>query len=93
MPIVNVGQFYRGHQPFVILDQAVRDVAIHEGPTSLQRLQGDLGAILVNIANPLVMNPIRPARSEDRRSGKLNQQVSDRRWIENACVIDDGEIR
>lgn len=62
-------------------------------PQDHLNVDGDLGAILVNIANPFIMNQLCPARFEDGRASELNKQIPDRGWIENACIINDGEIR
>lgn len=61
---------------------------------SLQALDGNTGHVGDEIANPFVVNLIRPPRIDQSVHGDLHDDVPQMEWIEDAGVEDDdGRIK
>ena len=89
MAVFGVREGQRWDESFVIGDQAIRDVQIHEVPTTRQALRRDVRPIGQDVSGPLVVDFIRPTGLEQVREGKPHEQVSKRGRIQDASIVED----
>lgn len=76
---------------FVAGDQAVFDRVIDHGDCPIQLLLGEVLAMGQQISAPLLVDLCSPARPEPPCHRQPDQQIAQRRRIENTSVIDDSE--
>jgi hypothetical protein len=91
MAILVVRETYFRNEALVSRDQAVEDALIHQLSGSFQPRRLQIGTFCQKAAHPLAMNPLCPFGAKQIRRCELNEQVSQRRGIEHAGIVDDGE--
>lgn len=69
-------------------DETIGDMLVHELATSSEARGRDVRPIGRDVSRPLVMNLIRPTGLEHVLEGKLHEQVAERGWVQDACIIE-----
>lgn len=91
MPVIHVGKCQARKQLLVAVDEAIRDGAVHKIARSVKLLRTEVWTVLQQVADPLVVDLLRPFGAiEAAARGKLYQKVAQRGWIENASVQNGG---
>lgn len=89
--IVGVRQREPGDQVVEALDHTIRHRSNHELARAGELRSREVGALLEDVREALIEDHRRPPRADDARSGEPNEQVAQRRGVENARVVDDDE--
>jgi hypothetical protein len=69
-------------------DQSIASGAIHQFAYTLQNTTGD-AMILLDIPHPLVVNFVRPVRSNHSTGCQPHEQVALSGWVEDAGIEND----
>ena len=91
MSILRIGEGQSWDQFLVAGYEAILDMGVHQVAGSLQLLASKVRPVLQQVPHPLRVNFVGPFGSEQVWHGKLHKQVAERRRIENAGVVKDGE--
>jgi hypothetical protein len=67
-------------------------MSVHQVAGSLQLLTSEVRPVLQQVPNPLFVDFVGPLGTEQVCHRELHQQVAERCWIENASVVEGGEI-
>jgi hypothetical protein len=80
-------------QMFIFGYESVWERLVHKPPGSRQFLDGQIRAILEQIAYPFLMNFRRPMGMEEARQCEVHQEVPQPGRIQDICVEEDPECR
>ena len=86
MAIVGVGQANGGHQVLEPRDEGVADMRVHESPGAFETLGGQVRTVAEQRADPLVVDGLRPFRTEQVRDRKFEKKIAQGRRIEDGGV-------
>jgi hypothetical protein len=75
--VIGIRQAQRVDERLIVLDQAIADVGLPERPCARQLGHGQIGSVRQQMANPLVIDPLRSLRPEEIGQGRFQQQVPD----------------
>ena len=92
MSVILIGKFYRFNQVVVSFHQAVPCCGIHQSSCFLKLLSFQIGPVFEKVPNPLVVNAVGPFGPEQIGKGKLHQEVPEWSRVQNAGVVNCGEL-
>ena len=87
MAIPRVGKMQRRNQIFEIFDKAVPYMHIHKFTCAPQGVRRYIGTVIQHRTHPLIVNQGRPFRVEKVCERQLHQEITKRRRIEDARII------
>ena len=91
MVITVIGEAQRRYQVLVARNKAVLRVGVHEVPRSLELLAAQIGAGLEQAPDPFLVDLVRPPGSEEARHCQVEEEVPQRRRVEDAGVVENCE--
>jgi len=89
--IVDVGKNERVDELLEVGHHAVGHCLRHQLPRALEGLGLQVGTVLEDVPKALVEDRRRPPRAHDAGVAETDEQVTKRRRIEHACVVEDDE--
>jgi hypothetical protein len=91
MAVVRVGQGKGRNQIFVARHEAVTDGLVHQGSGSCQALGGQAWIVLEDIANPFIMDRLRPPGTHKSRLREPDEQIPEESRVKDVRVVDSGD--
>lgn len=89
VPIIGVWKIQGRYQVFVTLDEAAEHRVVHQLTGAGEALGREIGPVRQQVPNPLLMDPVRPARPENAVPRQLKQEVPQRSRVKDAGVQND----
>jgi len=93
MPVVRIGKNNGRNQVFVVSDQAIAYMDVHQGASALELFTTQVRPILQDVSNPFVMDGVSPFSAKKAGQGQVHQKVAQRGWVEDTGVVNRREIR
>lgn len=91
MPIIGIGQRQAIDQGLEAAHDAVRDGFGHELPRTSESFRPQIRPALEDGAKALVQDGLGPSSTNQPGSAEPNEQVTKRRWVQHAGVVEDDE--
>jgi|SRR5579871_1796109 len=60
MPVARIGKSDGRNQVFIVRDQAIADMDVHQGASALELFTGQVRPILQDVPDPFIMDRVRP---------------------------------
>lgn len=84
--VVGVGQLDFADQILEAGDQGIADMRVHETAGTLQTLRSQIRSIAEERSNPLLVDECGPLGSVQVRDGEFEQQIAQRRGVQDGSV-------
>ncbi len=93
MPVIRVGKRKRRYQMPVIFDQAIRHCRVHGSAPRYDLQRIEVRPVRLEIPDPLIVDVLAPARTENAGARQFDHQIGDGHGIERRGVDEGGEAR
>ena len=91
VPVIRVGKGQSPDEPLVVRDEAIPDRGAHQSSGASERDAGYLGALSLDSTEALIQDGLRPTGTDQSGLPDPNEEISERRRIEDTGVIDNND--
>jgi len=85
--VFGVRQFERGDKVFKVFNETITDMDIHEVAGTFQFFGSKIGTVFEDGADPLIMDHMRPFRTEQIGECEFHEEIAQRGGIKDAGIV------
>ncbi len=91
VPVLGIRELETADELLEAIDHAIWDRGHHERPRARELSRREVRTLCEDVREALVEDLLRPSSAHDARSRDADEEVAQRRWIQDAGVVDDDE--